>query len=218
MATILASYDVPSPELGRSLKIDIVDGLDAIHLDYIEQAWAPLMKRQRNKAMLEFFTLLAAAEQTAEAFAAILGRVGVPDFHWDWRRKCTIAPGTRRQAYGLVNGDQVEAAMMLADGHQTRLGTPGESLVYVDFLATAPWNRKAIQRPERFRGLGTMLLGAAVEISRLQGMDGRCGLHALPSAKGFYQRTGMQDLGADPTYMDLHYFEMDAATARAFLA
>lgn len=218
MVTILASYEVLSPELGRPAKIDIVEGLDAAHLDHMEQAWAPLMKRQRNKAVLEFFTQLARAEQTDEAFAAMLGRLGIPDSHWDWRRKCAIAPGTGRQAYGLLNGDQVEAAMMLADGHQARLGAPGELLVYVDFLATAPWNRNAIQRPERFRGLGTMLLGAAIEISRLQGMDGRCGLHALPSAEGFYQRVGMQDLGADPTYMNLHYFEMDAAMARAFLA
>ncbi|NKZ37372.1 GNAT family N-acetyltransferase [Oleiagrimonas citrea] len=200
------------------MKIDIIEGLDAVHLDHIEQVWAPLMKRQRNKAMLEFFTQLTVEEQTAEAFAAMLCRLGVPDFHWDWRRKCTIAPGTQRQAYGLVNCDQVEAAMMLADGHQTRLRTPSEPLVYVDFLATAPWNRNVIQRPARFHGLGTMLLGAAVEVSRLQGMDGRCGLHALPSAEGFYQRAGMQDLGADPTYMNLHYFEMDAAIAHAFLA
>lgn len=218
MAMILASYDVLSPELGRSVKIDVVEGLDAVHLDHIEQAWAPLMKQQRNKAVLEFFTQLPAAEQTKEAFAALLGRFGIPDFHWNWRRKCSIAPGTERQAYGIVNGDQVEAAMMLANGHQTRLGTLGEPLIYVDFLATAPWNRNAIQRPERFRGLGTMLLGAAVEISRSKGMDGRCGLHALPSAEGFYHRAGMQDLGADPTYMNLHYFEMDAALARAFLA
>lgn len=215
---ILGSYDVHSPEQGRPLKVDIVEGLDAIHLNHIEQAWKPLMKRQRDKAVLEFFTQLAEEERTHEAFVAILGRMGVPDSHWDWRRKCTIAPGTQRQAYGLLNGDQVEAAMMLAFDHQTRLGTPGEPLVYVDFLATAPWNRATIQRPERFRRLGTMLLGAAVEVSRIHGLEGRCGLHALPPAEGFYRQAGMQDLGADQAYYDLHYFEFDAAVARAFIA
>lgn len=218
MAKILASYDVRSPELGRSLKIDVVEGLDPVHLDHIEQAWTPLFKSQRDKAVLEYFTELAEVEQTHAAFVTILGRMGIPDSHWDWRLKCTFAPGTQRQAYGLLNGDQVEAAMMLASGHQTRLGNLGEPLVYVDFLSTAPWNRATIQRPERFRGMGTMLLGTAVEISRLQGLEGRCGLHALPSAEGFYRRTGMQDLGADPAYMDLHYFEIDAATARALIS
>lgn len=218
MAKILASYDVFSPELGRSQKIDVAEGLDPVHLDHIEQAWKPLIKRQRDKAVLEYFTELADVEQTDAAFAAILGRLGIPDGHWDWRLKCTIAPGTQRQAYGLLNGDQVEAAMMLAAGHQTRLGIAREPLVYVDYLATAPWNRATIQHPERFRRMGVMLLGTAVEISRLQGLEGRCGLHALPSAEGFYQRVGMRDLGIDPAYYDLHYFEFDAAAARAFIA
>ena len=218
MSKILGSYDVHSPEQGMSLKIDIVEGLDAVHLDQIEQAWKPIMTRQRDKAVLEFFTQLAEEDRTNEAFVTMLGRMGIPDSHWNWRHKCAIAPGTQRQAYGLLNGDEVEAAMMLAFDHQTRLSTCGEPLVYVDFLATAPWNRPTIQCPERFRRLGTMLLGTAVAVSQMQGLKGCCGLHSLPPAEGFYQRAGMQDLGADPTYYDLHYFEFDAATARTFIA
>ena len=63
-----------------------------------------------------------------------------------------------------------------------------------------------------------MLLGTAVAISQMQGLDGRCGLHSLPLAEGFYRRAGMQDLGIDPKYHDLRYFEFDAAAARAFIA
>lgn len=217
-AKILGSYDVSSPELGRSLKIDVVEGLDDVHLDYIDRTWKPVFKQQRDKALLEFFTRLAEEEQTNEAFVAILERMGIPDSHWDWRRKCTIAPGTQRQAYGLLNGDQVEATMMLALDRQSRLGVSGEPLIYVDFLATAPWNRSVIQKPERFRRMGTMLLGAAVAVSQMQGLDGRCGLHSLPSAEGFYRQAGMQDLGADPGYYDLHYFEFDAAAGRGFIS
>jgi hypothetical protein len=218
VANILASYDVLSPELGRSMKIDIVEGLDLAHLDHIEKAWKPLMKRQRERALLEFFTLLPEKERTHEALVATLGRLGAPDSHWDWRSKCSFAPGTQRQAYGLVHGDQVEAAMILAFGRDTRLGTPSELLVYVDYLATAPWNRPAVQCPERFRGMGRMLLGTAVAVSQMQGLDGRCGLHSLPLAEGFYQHVGMQDLGIDPAYHDLRYFEFNAAAARAFIA
>jgi hypothetical protein len=38
------------------------------------------------------------------------------------------------------------------------------------------------------------------------------------SAEGFYQHVGMQDLGIDPAYHDLRYFEFNAAAARAFIA
>lgn len=218
MTKILASYDVPSPELGRTLSIDVVEGLDEAHLDHIEQAWLPLMKRQRDKALLEFFTQLPEEERTDEAFVGILGRLGAPDGHWNWRDKCSFAPGTQRQAYGLLNGNDVEAAMMLAFGRATRLGTLGEPLVYVDYLATAPWNRPPIRRPERFRGMGRMLLGTAVAVSQMRGMEGRCGLHSLGPAEGFYQRAGMRDLGIDSAYHGLRYFEFDAAAARAFIA
>jgi hypothetical protein len=218
VAKILASYDVPSLELGWSLNIDVVEGLDSVHLDHIEQAWMPIMKRQRERALLDYYTTLPEEQQTHDAYVAMLIRLGVPDHHWDWRRKCSIAPGTQRQAYGLVRDYQVEAAMMLMFSHVTRLDVPGEPLIYVDYLATAPWNRPAIQRPERFRGMGNMLLGTAVAVSQMKGLEGRCGLHSLPSAEGFYRRAGMQDLGVDMAYHNLRYFEFDAAAARAFIA
>jgi hypothetical protein len=60
------------------------------------------------------------------------------------------------------------------------------------------------------------MVGAAVEISRLAGMEGRCGLHSLSQAEGFYRRIGMQDLGLDAGYDGLRYFEFDAAGAANF--
>ena len=48
---------------------------------------------------------------------------------------------------------------------------------------------------------------------------GRIGLHSLPQANGFYANTcGMTDLGTDPDYGGLRYFEMTPEQARAFVA
>ena len=48
---------------------------------------------------------------------------------------------------------------------------------------------------------------------------GRIGLHSLPQANGFYADTcGMTDLGADPDYEGLRYFEMTPEDAQAFIA
>ena len=215
MARVLASYAVHSPAGGTSVPLDIVEGLDLAHIDYIDQTWKPVMTKQYHRALLEYFTL-PIASQTDAIFTDILTRLGIPDQHWDWRLKSTIAPGSQRLLYGIVDGNTVEAAMMLLFGRESRI-TPGLPVVYVDYLATAPWNRPTVQQPERFKRLGALLLGTAVEISRIKRWDGRCALHALPSANGFYQKSGMQDLGPDPTYHDMHYFEFDAATAQAFL-
>jgi hypothetical protein len=215
LANILGSYDLPSPEDGGIRRVSVAEGVDAAHLDYIEQAWRPVIKKQRDRAVLEYFQL-PEPMQTIEAYRAILERLGIPDEHWVWREKAAIAPALRRALYSLLSGPHVEAIMMLLFGRTSRLAPEGEELIYVDYLAVAPWNRRAIQNPERLRGTGSLLMGAAVEVSRMNNMGGRCALHSIPSAEGFYRRIGMQEFGADPSYHDFVYFEFDANGARTF--
>lgn len=214
MVKILGSYDVESPEHGRAFKLDVVEGLGAAQLDYIEKSWRPVMTKQRNVALLRLFTL-PVGQRTEDAFRDLLGQVGVPDEHWDWRRKCAFSAVTSRQAYAVLNGEHVEAVMLLRFGLNSRVDA-SLPLIYVDFVAVAPWNRAVIQNPERFRSMGTLMLGVAVEISRMLGFEGRCGLHSLVPSEGFYRRIGMQDFGIDADHYGLRYFEFDAHSAVAF--
>lgn len=216
MASILESFVIESPEHATSFKIDLVEGLDEDHIKYIEDQWIPAIKRQYHMALLHYFTQPPNL-QTDATFIEILGRLGIPDKHWNWRHKYTVAPGANRKTYGLLNTGHVEAAMMLLFGKTSRDTAFGLPIVYVDYVAVAPWNRTAIRHPERFRKLGTVMLGAAVEVSRTLGMEGRCGLHSLPSSEGFYRRIGMKDLGVDPNYHNLRNFEFDANAAMTFL-
>jgi hypothetical protein len=214
VATILESFDIDSPQYGKAFKIDLAEGLDALHLDFMEAQWAPAMKRQYNLAILQFFQL-PPADQTQEKLNEIAGELAVQDQHWEWRRKSTIAPATNRRVFALLNSSEVEAAMMLLFGEKSRDSSP-QSIVYVDYVAVAPWNRKPFQDPQRFRGLGTVMLGAAVELSRNLGYDGRCGLHSLRQSEGFYRQIGMRDFGLDASKSSLRYFEFDAAGASTF--
>lgn len=215
MATILESFDIDSPQHGKAFKIDLAEGLDTFHLDFMKARWASAMQRQYNLAILQFFQL-PPADRTQEKWHDILGKLAVQDHHWEWRTKCSIAPGTNRRVFSLLNSGDVEAAMMLLFGEESRDPSALPN-VYVDFVAVAPWNRKAFQDPQRFRGLGTIMLGAAVELSRTLGHDGRCGLHSLPQSEGFYRQIGMRDFGLDASKASLRYFEFDASGAGQFL-
>ncbi len=94
----------------------------------------------------------------------------------------------------------------------------GKPLVYVDYIATAPWNLRSLTDTPRYRGVGKVLIEAAITFSRDCGMGGRIGLHALPQAESFYRDTcGMTDLGEDANEYDLRYFEMDESQVAAFL-
>jgi hypothetical protein len=215
VAIHLESYSVHSPEYGKTFTLDIVEGLDGAHLDFIESDWDPALKRQYELALLKFFEL-PDTEQTDDRAVQIMGDMAVQDRRWDWRNKFAIAPGTNRRLFGILNGSDVEAAMLLLFGKTSR-HTPTAPIVYVDYVAVAPWNRAPIHAPQRFRGLGTVLLGKAVSVSCSSGFQGRCGLHSLPQSVGFYQKLGMTDLGADPVYQSLRYFEFTDTAAQLFL-
>ena len=89
----------------------------------------------------------------------------------------------------------------------------------VEFVDAAPCNRSdIIRQPPRFSGCGSILIRAAIEFSKLEGYKGRIGLHSLPQSNSFYaNKIGMTDLGPDPDYQNLRYFEMTPAQAEAFI-
>lgn len=98
--------------------------------------------------------------------------------------------------------------------------TPDGLLIYVDYLEVAPWNLRidGVQVP-RYYGVGSVLVAAGAALSLSLGFAGRVGLHALPQAEAFYrERCRMTDLGTDPHYHDLRYFEYTEEQAAAWLA
>ena len=142
--------------------------------------------------------------------------------HWDWRKKVGVLhrmqanPGFSIVCNGLTQG------MMIVDTvkHRGRLNSQnGQHLVYVEFVENAPWNRPELFDPPRYRGVGSILIRAAVVLSEELEFNGRIGLHSLPQANGFYASTcGMTDLGSDPDHDGLRYFEMSPENAQAFIA
>ena len=155
-----------------------------------------------------------------------LARRGVPQrgwpqsWHWEWDRKVA-------RVHGLLgfHGFSVVAQGVtqgLAQVDLTRSGRePGQAgkpIVYLEYLEVAPWNRPDLGNAPRLRGVGTTLLSAAVALAFDEGFKGRIGLHSLPQADSFYRgHCGMTDLGPDPAYQDLRYFEMTAEQAQTFL-
>lgn len=136
------------------------------------------------------------------------------DKYWDWAFKQRLT--TTRinyEGYAVECEGRTQGLMMLeTQAHRSQF-YPGNRLVYIEALSTAPWNRSQLQSLPRFKAVGTVLL----EFSRLRslelGYDGRVGLHALPGAEGFYERKNMMRSDFDPAELidpeeeSLTYFE-----------
>lgn len=139
---------------------------------------------------------------------------------WNWFAKLRQRDGKfGTQSFAITCDGMVQAAMILDLSKASWLPeTEGESIVYVDFLQTAPWNWKREWQPTpRYRGLGTIMLRTAIELSRELEFPGWIGLHSLPQSEGFYRKRGMTEFWRDPDYECLSYFEMTAAQANALL-
>lgn len=173
------------------------------------------------------------AEWVPELFKAVqkLHRAGVnrslwpQSRHWNWRRKMECLQGMLSNPGFSVTCGGMTQGMMLVDTTTKRCRLDSQklkNLVYVDFLENAPWNRRELLfNPPRYRGVGTILMRAAIELSIDLGFKGRVGLHSLPQANSFYANTcGMTDLGmdSDPAYKPMRYFEMPPEQAEAFIA
>lgn len=143
--------------------------------------------------------------------------------HWDWREKVEALEGRSLANPGFsIVCDGATQGMMIVDTVKKRCridSQKGKHLVYVEFVENAPWNRKQLYDPPRYRGVGSILISAAVTLSEELEFHGRIGLHSLPQANDFYANNcGMTDLGVDPDYQSLRYFEMTPEQARAFIA
>jgi hypothetical protein len=142
--------------------------------------------------------------------------------HWDWRRKTTALAGQLSyRSFAIECLGETQGLMIVNTTKRCHIPEQlNKHLVYVDYLEVAPWNRRRVEGLSSYRGVGSVLVAAAIQLSMEEGNHGRVGLHSLPQAETFYRdRCGMTDLGPDTSYprFSLRYFEMTEDQARSFM-
>lgn len=188
---------------GNAIEAELHDAIEGAHLIDWQTKWRP--------------ALLATLHE--------LNRRGVPpnqwpqSWHWDWQEKTARVQGLLAyRGFTVVAQGETQGLAQVGLTKSAKEGSQiGKPIVYLDYLEVAPWNRPDLGQRPRLQGIGTALLSAAVQLSIDEGFKGRTGLHSLPQAESFYRRWGFTDLGPDPAYQDLTYFELTAEQARTFL-
>jgi hypothetical protein len=146
-----------------------------------------------------------------EVWQRILVEADQPDQGWPWDYKFRQAQQDERFEAYAIEVDDFTQGLLLFEPQWHRSGLPQRyPLVYVQAIASAPWNRISIEDPPYFLGVGRALLLFARKRSAQLGYQGRVGLHALPGSEGFYHRNAMPDYGPDPEKEGLIYFEYGA--------
>lgn len=136
--------------------------------------------------------------------------LGAEDKFWDWAFKKRIAQTENGyESYAIEWNGKTQGLLALeTQYHRSQLDSArGERLVYVQSLASAPWNRRIARGERQFSGIGALLLNFARRRSSQLGYGGRIALHSIASAERFYESLNMMNFGLDPDYDDLVYFE-----------
>jgi hypothetical protein len=140
---------------------------------------------------------------------------------WNWAGKQKAYSGDKgNKIFAIKYGGHLQGLMMIGtDGFITRSGPArGESLAYIHYIQTAPWNLKQIENRIRYGWIGIALIRIAIEVSSNAGYNGRIGLHSLPQAERFYLKFQITDHGVDKQCSErLRYFEMTSSQAEEFL-
>ncbi len=151
--------------------------------------------------------------QIDDLWEDILRTTQQPDADWNWAYKLQLAVNDDRyEVYGMEMEALLQGVILLETQWHRSWLPQRFPLVYVEYLASAPWNRRLIENPPYLVGVGRALLLFARQRSLELGYGGRVGLHSLPGAEAFYQRYQIPDYGPDPDKGGLVYFEYAAFT------
>lgn len=145
----------------------------------------------------------------------------VEDAHWTWPEKVKQRTGQLQwESFALRCDGRTQGLLYIDMLRRCRLPSQQNlHMVYIDLLATAPWNRRGLTPHPQYRGVGEVLMTEAIFHSNDEGFGGRVGLHSLPTAEQFYRtQWGMESLGPDPDYYGLTYFELTTERATEFMS
>jgi hypothetical protein len=130
------------------------------------------------------------------------------DAFWNWAMKKRLSvTNDRYEAYALQYEGLTQGLLWLETQWHRCWRRRDRRLVYIEAIASAPWNRRELQETPYIKGVGTALLLYARQRSLELGYEGRVGLHSLASVETFYQGQNMANYGKDPEKENLRYFE-----------
>jgi hypothetical protein len=189
-------------ETRQPVEAILIDGVTIAEMEAVDRVWQPYLRNA-----------------VRDALARGVSRDEFPEHkHWEWRRKARLMT-SESHAFGIEYDGEMQALMLVLKSSVTcRLPEQSNKrLIYIDYLAAAPWNLPSLAREPRFRLCGSVFITAAIRLSRANGYEGRIGLHSLPQAEEFYRRKcGMTYMGIDADYEGLPYFEMTPSQVEAY--
>lgn len=146
----------------------------------------------------------------------ILAQYGLTDFGWNWVTKVGFCSTDDYEWFYLIAEGKTQAVCIIY--HPKPSVVDGQRIFYIDYIASAYWNRNRPAHRRRFSSVGTKLISFAIKHAT-ENLGYRPGfsLHSLPTAEAYYVSLGITPYECDSKKEGLRYFEADAACAMGLL-
>jgi hypothetical protein len=157
--------------------------------------------------------------EVLEVWVPLLAMMATDDAGWPWARKTIeVCYPHGVQHVMITHEDEVQGILITSLPEERPSLSALDGLVYVERVASAPWNRARAAGGQRYRGVGRVLLAHAVHRSRSEHRGGSIGLHSERGAVTYYEREiELSNRGWDAGE-ELDYFEGDASWADVYLS
>lgn len=193
---------------GKSVDYQIHVGIDYAKVVDLQSKWGAY----RADLLSALITANPGMATDNELARKILADNSLSDWHWDWCRKLLQCNGDDYQWFFLQINNAVQGVCVLYHPKESRFDN--NKIFYVDYIATAYWNRPRPNFTPKYSGVGKELIQHTINYacSNWGYRPGFC-LHALPSAEGFYNHLGMTDFGVDHEKENLRFYEASQVVA-----
>ncbi|MDR9836407.1 hypothetical protein [Herbaspirillum huttiense] len=156
------------------------------------------------------------AKQDQKLFSDLVAKYSLGDWGWNWLDKAIHLNHDEYVWIFLVAEEKVQAASIIYHPKTSRFD--GEKIFYIDYLATANWNRPRPNFSKQFSTLGTKLIAFSIDYAmNTLGYRPGFSLHSLPDAESFYSKLGMTAFEKDREKENLMYFEADVEASQNIL-
>ena len=138
------------------------------------------------------------------------------DYHWNWSKKALFYNTSEYDWFFLKTADGVQGVCLTF--HPKESVFQKVDIFYIQYLSSAPWNRKSSLHERQYMGIGNEIL-KQVQYHFIKKHHYSYGfsLHSLPQSHAFYEHLGMVNF---PEYNDadgLLFFEISKENAISFL-
>ena len=138
------------------------------------------------------------------------------DYNWDWSKKAFFYNTSEYNWFFLKTSEGIQSVCLTF--HPKKSVLQNVDIFYIQYVASAPWNRISSLHERRYKGTGIEIIKQIqLYFIKIYNYNYGFSLHSLPQAQKFYEKIGMINLSEYNDKNGLFFYEMDNEHAITFL-